>query len=651
MSTWVREGQFDLIVAAGPAMAFWPTVGVQTLSSMCAEFDLKVGVFGGEDVRVVGALPLQDTGAIVIVQDTQNRIHRLQTRALVRVLPRRQWPDPFKNWRSPALIPLSTAKKIKVNWSPCTVILGSGNAALRMGSLLLEQGVREVYCVESHGKWGNKAYAGWEVEKRRFEVLGGKLIYGHPVSIEPKSAMLWELRVQDSGGVRIIETAWVISAGPFDAIPTVREHPDGSLLHDFENTAGLTLEEDVEGWTSEQYRAEALAVKLVRNLKSELTRDEREHLEKLLKRSKMRTRKIDQHQDGAFSLFYQGKWAAALSAQQIRSFSGVPKKSELIKKVASIECFENIACQICEKSCPESAIEWNSARDGVLTEDKCTGCGACLKACPSGAISMMQEQPGRSTVRQVFPFRASLMGIQVGGFVQLLNRRGEYLANGRVMEITLPENPTAKNGVILVDVEVPAHLLWEARGVRRIPAPASQDTMMDAMSIPPGERVEVTLMGEKRLVRDGAVLGEILFETGRARAEDALMCSDGSCGLCEAEIDGVRKLTCKTQVHRGMVVKKNSRWGGLSQTESGSLVVCACLNMTIDELVQRVKQGGLSSADAITLATGIGAGKCHGQLCLGTVRRVLQREGIQEMPDWVDWRFPWADWILVPSST
>src|SRR5262249_22316563 len=143
-------------------------------------------------------------------------------------------PDPFPGWRSEGLIPISTAERlneeIRLQWTPATVILGTGNRALRFASRLLEHGVPSVLCVESYAQWGAKRFAGWEVERRRFEILGGKIVEGKPVSLIKKAPLLWELRVSDERGVRVMEVGRVVSAGPFAPDAGVREHPPGSFL-------------------------------------------------------------------------------------------------------------------------------------------------------------------------------------------------------------------------------------------------------------------------------------------------------------------------------------------------------------------------------------------------------------------------------------
>ena len=55
-------------------------------------------------------------------------------------------------------------------------------------------------------------------------------------------------------------------------------------------------------------------------------------------------------------------------------------------------------------------------------------------------------------------------------------------------------------------------------------------------------------------MRDRIPVSVALFEIGRARPEDVLLCPDGSCGLCHVGVDGVKKLACQAQVHKGMAI-------------------------------------------------------------------------------------------------
>ena len=145
MNFTVRDGKFDVLIAAGPCLEHWPSPAVRVVSAICAEMGLSVGQFGGESLAVRGVIPLPGTGGILLSEEIQKRIHRIHARAILRMTPEFLLPDPFPGWRSQGLIPVSTAERLfrltPLLWNPCTVILGTGNRALKFGSLLLDSGV------------------------------------------------------------------------------------------------------------------------------------------------------------------------------------------------------------------------------------------------------------------------------------------------------------------------------------------------------------------------------------------------------------------------------------------------------------------------------------------------------------------------------
>jgi len=195
-----------------------------------------------------------------------------------------------------------------------------------------------------------------------------------------------------------------------------------------------------------------------------------------------------------------------------------------------------------------------------------------------------------------------------------------------------------------VRVEVPTHLVWEARGVRplRLPSAADEGFLETFTSEPPQvERIDITLNGERRLVQDGGNVSRTLFATGHARPEDALYCTDGSCGLCEILIDGGKRLACQTEVRRGMNVKAITP----AQPASSSDFLCPCMGLTMDQVIDRLKHGKLRSPEAVLSAVHVGEGRCHGRLCMDAFRRVLEAQGLEAF-QWTDWRFPWSEWTL-----
>jgi hypothetical protein len=200
----------------------------------------------------------------------------------------------------------------------------------------------------------------------------------------------------------------------------------------------------------------------------------------------------------------------------------------------------------------------------------------------------------------------------------------------------------------VVEVEVPSHLIWEARGIRKPKAHASA-TDPEFIDLSGreffAERVEISWNGERRFVRGGIPISTAFFENGFQRANDRLLCEDGSCGLCEVEVDGIRQLGCRTRVRKGMAIRS-------VREDAASDDLCPCLGISESEFKERVDQGSLRSVDATLESTGLGSGKCHGQLCVGPAKRCLERAGLDanEVRSHIDWRFPWSDWNVDPGK-
>ena len=648
MTLSVRDGAFDLVIVAGPGVAVFPSEGARVLARECAAVGLRVAWVGGDWLQARGLIPLPGTGAVVLAEDPQGRLHRLQARAVVRMARPSTRPDPFPGSCSDALLELSVAQELfregAYSFSPSSVILGTGNPALRFGSKLLESGVSEVLCIETHADWGAKRYAGWEVERRRFEVLGGKLIEARPLTLIRKGPLKLEFRVEDERGIRILEPVRVVSAGPFSASAGVREYPPGSSLYELEQTAPAasvaSQDLDAEGWVLESDRALALAMRVVRGLCADLPSEERERVEKTLKKARFRMKRHPAHREAPYSPAYQGKWLSHADSTALRSFSGTPRLNEFPRTLASIECFEEIGCRECQKVCPTGAIDLSArgSEKRVLNEAACTACGICVSGCPSGAISMLEEREGGGMVRLTLPWRGKYRW-KPGVLATLVNRRGETLGSARVLAWI--DGPVEQ-----VQLEVPAHLQWEARGIR---APKSTTEMLPSSpSAEDPQRVEVSIQGEKRWVRAKARLSTVLFEAGYNREGDALACSDGSCGRCGIEVDGVKRLACQTWVHPKMALRLQAL-DARSGSSGSKDELCPCEGVSAEKVRQTIQQAKLQSPEAVVAVTGVASGRCHGALCQEPLRRLLESEGISAS-DWIDWRFPWTDWKLVPGK-
>jgi hypothetical protein len=58
-----------------------------------------------------------------------------------------------------------------------------------------------------------------------------------------------------------------------------------------------------------------------------------------------------------------------------------------------------------------------------------------------------------------------------------------------------------------------------------------------------------------------------------------------------------------------------------------------------------MSQGKLQSPEAVVSVTHVGEGRCHGQLCRNSLRDILLDQGL-DAAEWIDWRFPWSEWVL-----
>jgi len=632
----LRHGQFDVLVVGGPRVQDgFPSPGVRTLVQSCAEYGLTAGWIGGSELSAHGVLPRTGSGGIVIAQDSQGRLHRLAAKAVVKFSAEELMPDPFPGWISTGMLPLQTARRLKrealLSWSPSTVLLGTGNAALGFGILLLEAGVPEVICVETYAAWGDRRIAGWEVFRRRFESLGGKIIEGKPLSLRPLSAMLWEFRLQDAQGIRILEVARVVSAGPFRSQPQYRQYPPGSLLFEIASTAAATQSEDVWGWTVEEDRSRWVACKIVRALKADLSSEQRKKLESWTRTSRWKIRRHDRHFSDSLHLGYRGKWLDHASASMLKKSCGVPAELPPSQSVAVIECVEKITCSLCSDACPENAIRVDRESVLQLDPDRCTACGICVDVCPA-SIPILLEKGSEGVLPKL---TVSLRGSQVaenGDFVTLVNRRGETMGSGRVLE--RPEKR--------LKFEIPEHLLWDARGIKRKKAIEGAEFRLSG-EISASERAFIQLDGVKRLVRSKIPLSVALLEIGQGRPAEGLDCRDGSCGLCEVDVDGVKQLACRVITHTGMSVQVRSSGSDVQVPREEYL--CPCKRVTETQVRERIRGSCLQSMDSLIAVTQVTQGRCQGQICLSALKRIAESEGI-ESQYWIDWRFPWTDWTI-----
>ncbi len=645
MSFRVRDGELDVALVAGPRVEEWPSIGVRTISQVCSRAGLSVGLFGGKDLRARGVIPFPSTGGLVIVEDVQGRIHRIAARSVIKVLPCHQLADPFEGSHSPGLIPLATAEKLLdsmfVGWRPATALLGHDNRLLRFGAHLLEQGrSQEVLCVVDPRTTGASEKRGyWETEERRFLIAGGEIVVARPIDLKRRSADRWDLRLEDTQGVRRVEVSRVVVGRRDPLAQSFREFPEHSLLFEFEQTALRNEARDVSGWAEEKLWGQALGVQIVRSLALD-TSESKESIARLQRDVRFGIQNGEQLRSQPWRFEYEGKWLAPASRERLRAFAGVPQKKFETARVASLECFDPIPCRECENVCPEQAIKIDRDHKGVrsfLIEDRCTGCGKCVDVCPSQSVVLVHANEKESYAEVTLPF-SKKQSLQAGDVVTLSNRRGETLVSART------DSFTSENGASRVTLKLPSHLVWEARGIL-VPSRLAEGTDAEVLAglADPAETdvVEIFVNGQKRFARHHKTLGETFFEMGLARTEDAFLCNDGSCGRCRTMVDGARQLACQTRIRAGMAVRLDDRLVG----EAGAAQICPCLGVTVAQTKERLGPRTMNSCESAARVCRIGEGRCRGQFCNPVFRHVAQSLGL-EGAGWIDWRFPWAEWPL-----
>jgi ferredoxin len=567
-------------------------------------------------------------------------VHRVQAKSIVKINAPLELPLPFEGWYSPGLVPESTARKLldqgSLGWQPVTVILGTGNRALRLASELLQRRVSQrVVCVESV----YDRVQAWEVERRRFEVLGGRFVFGQPVSLVSKSLTAWQLKVQDPHGIRVLDTARVISVGPFGQDEGFKESPVGSFLFDWTHSDQLNFLNDVEGIMLDEHRAVVLAARLIKGLAQD-SAEIKAQLEKALWISKQKLRELETIHTRRFEWKHDGKWLSNESKKVLAEFPGTPKQLIPGKWLASIECVESIGCRACERACPANAIQIDRSESApgapaksFLIESDCTGCGQCLIACPSQVPVMLDGDLSQSFTQIILPYR-EISPLKKGDKVSLLNRKGEVLVQSKITDVFLE----GLGGVTLFKVEVPTHLVWEVRGMVGVggaPEVAHHDELYQER----GVRTEVFVQGEARRVRDQQSVSVALFEIGAARPNDILICEDGSCGLCQVEIDGQKQFACETTVHQGMTIR-------FTRDHQPSSHLCPCEDISETEFRETCKAGHPETFEALAPLTTAGRGRCHGLICRLHCQEIARGCGVKTDGRAVDWAFPWSDWVI-----
>ena len=143
-----------------------------------------------------------------------------------------------------------------------------------------------------------------------------------------------------------------------------------------------------------------------------------------------------------------------LTMEEIHGSPGWPGDECIEKKrIAVLECVEDIPCNPCEVVCPVGAIKVGSPITNlpVIDGEKCTGCNLCIAICPGLAIFVVEKNHSENLSSISMPYEILPLPRR-GDRVKGLNRSGEVVCEAHV-ESVLTSKRFDKTNIVTVTVE------------------------------------------------------------------------------------------------------------------------------------------------------------------------------------------------------
>jgi len=141
-----------------------------------------------------------------------------------------------------------------------------------------------------------------------------------------------------------------------------------------------------------------------------------------------------------------------------------PEEMVSSKRIAMIECTEEIPCNPCAFVCRVDAIAKDSlSAPPIVDWEKCNGCTACVAVCPGLSIFLQQIKDGKGYV--TLPYEL-LPAPKDGDRVELQDRSGAVVGEGVIVKPTYQARGDAyPRWVVTVEMDDPA-LSYEVRSIR-----------------------------------------------------------------------------------------------------------------------------------------------------------------------------------------
>ena len=136
----------------------------------------------------------------------------------------------------------------------------------------------------------------------------------------------------------------------------------------------------------------------------------------------------------------------------------VPKKKQLEKGVAILECVQEIPCNPCVESCPVHAISMKDINAPPVNDfEKCIGCTKCVGVCPGLAIFVIKIKDNKAWITLPYEF---VTVPKVGDIVEALDRAGSVRGKALVKKVV-------KQGkTMVVTIEVNSSLAMDIRNIK-----------------------------------------------------------------------------------------------------------------------------------------------------------------------------------------
>jgi Fe-S-cluster-containing hydrogenase component 2 len=157
----------------------------------------------------------------------------------------------------------------------------------------------------------------------------------------------------------------------------------------------------------------------------------------------------------------------ALGAEEVMGCPGWPGAECLERrKVAVLECVEDIPCNPCEVACPTGAIVVGTPITNLprIDGEKCTGCSLCVAICPGLAIFVVEKNHAEGLSAVTLPFEL-LPVPKAGDEVRALDRAGRFLCMAKVIKVHAAKKYDRTR---IVTVSVEKRFCNEARGIEAV---------------------------------------------------------------------------------------------------------------------------------------------------------------------------------------